>query len=85
MKYRLAKIVIKFMKAITVNYTPTPRPATLHSCKTTSISTTRHHLLSTAKTKQCFVADVSTQGKLGFIFRPNAFGCLFNTHKGYNE
>ena len=37
------------------------------------------------KMKQCFVADVSTQGKFGFIFHPNAFGCLFNTHKGYNE
>lgn len=38
MKYRLAKIVIKFMKAIIVTDTPTPRPATLYSCKTTSIS-----------------------------------------------
>ena len=37
------------------------------------------------KTKQCFVADVSTKGKFGFLFRPNAFCYLFNTHKGYNR
>ena len=77
MKYRLAKILIKFKKAMTVNYTPIHRPAKRHS-----FQTTRHHLLSTTKTKQYFVSDVSTKGKLGFLFRPNAFCYLFNTHKG---
>lgn len=38
MKYRLAKIVIKFVKAIIITDTPIPRPATLHSLKTTFIS-----------------------------------------------
>lgn len=73
MKYRLAKIVIKFMKAITVNYTPTPRPATLHSCKTTSISNNTTPPPLNRKNETVFRIRCTDPRKVRISFPPECF------------
>lgn len=73
MKYRLAKIVIKFVKAITVTDTPTPRPATLHSCKTTSISNNTTPPPLNRKNETVFRIRCTDPRKVRISFPPECF------------